>query len=74
MNDDPGWNHREQPLLVTPEWAIDFLGDKEARVLATPHLILWLEVTARNAVKPYLAKDTSRSGLKSISGISHRRP
>ena len=54
MNQIPVGATGEQPLLVTPEWAIDFLGDEEARVLSTPHLILWLEVTARNVVKPYL--------------------
>jgi fluoroacetyl-CoA thioesterase len=55
MNAIPVGTTGEQPLLVTPEWAIDFLGDEAARVLATPHLILWLEVTARNAIKPFLA-------------------
>jgi fluoroacetyl-CoA thioesterase len=55
MNAIPIGTFGEQPLLVTPEWAIDFLGDEKARVLATPNLILWLEVTARNAIKPYLA-------------------
>jgi predicted thioesterase len=55
MNEIPIGTTGEQRLLVTPEWAIDFLGDDEARVLSTPHLILWLEATARNAVKPYLA-------------------
>ncbi len=51
-------------MLVTPEWAIDFLGDEEARVLSTPHLILWLEVTARNAVKPYLDEGYESVGTK----------
>lgn len=55
MNEIPIGTTGEQPLLVTPEWTIDFLGDDEARVLSTPHLILCLEATARNAVKPYLA-------------------
>jgi fluoroacetyl-CoA thioesterase len=41
-------------LLVTPEVAIDFLGTEEARVLSTPHLIGYLELTARNALKPLL--------------------
>ena len=30
-------------LLVTPEVTIDFLGDEEARVLSTPHLIGYME-------------------------------
>lgn len=41
-------------MLVTGEVAIDFLGDDDARVLATPHLIGQLEMTARNLVKPML--------------------
>jgi predicted thioesterase len=64
MNEIPVGTMGEQPLLVTPEWAIDFLGDQEARVLSTPHLILWLEVTARNAVKPYLAMGYESVGTK----------
>jgi len=64
MNDIPVGTTGEQPLLVTPEWAIDFLGDPEARVLATPYLILWLEVTARNAVKPYLAEGYESVGTE----------
>lgn len=54
MNEIPVGTTGEQPLLVTPEYAIDFLGSVDARVLSTPHLILWLEVTARNAIKPFL--------------------
>lgn len=64
MNEIPVGAIGEQPLLVTPEWAIDFLGDEEARVLSTPHLILWLEVTARNAVKPYLDEGYESVGTK----------
>jgi fluoroacetyl-CoA thioesterase len=64
MNEIPVGTTGEQPLLVTPEWAIDFLGDEEARVLATPYLILWLEVTARNAVKPYLAEGYESVGTE----------
>jgi predicted thioesterase len=45
---------REEKLLVTSEVAIDFLGMETARVLATPHLIGHLEMTARNSVKPLL--------------------
>ncbi len=44
----------EMKLLVTSEVAIDFLGVDGARVLATPHLVGLLEMTARNAIKPYL--------------------
>ncbi len=64
MNEIPVGTISGQPLLVTPEWAIDFLGDEDARVLSTPHLILWLEVTARNAVKPYLDEGYESVGTK----------
>jgi len=44
----------EHTTLVTSDIAIDFLGNENARVLATPHLIGLLEMTARNAIKPHL--------------------
>jgi len=46
---------REENLLVTGEVAINFLGLEEARVLSTPHLIGFLEMTARNLIKEHLA-------------------
>ncbi|MCS7025174.1 MAG: thioesterase family protein [Bryobacteraceae bacterium] len=39
---------------MTSEIAIDFLGLEQARVLATPWLIMLLEMTARNMIKTYL--------------------
>lgn len=50
------------PLLVTPEVAIDFLGTDEARVLATPFLIGYMELTARNTIRPYLEPDEDSVG------------
>src|SRR5262245_6675883 len=44
----------EEKLLVTSEVATDFLGMEEARVLATPAMILWMERTSRMAVFPLL--------------------
>jgi len=41
-------------ILVTSEFAISFLENEQARVLATPWLIMHLEITARDTVKPYL--------------------
>lgn len=41
----------ERKLLVTGEVAIDFLGVEEARVLGTPFMIAFMELTARNSVK-----------------------
>jgi fluoroacetyl-CoA thioesterase len=42
---------REERLLVTSEVAIDFMGLETARVLSTPHLVGFLEMTARNLAK-----------------------
>ena len=44
----------EEQILVTSDVAIDFLGVEEARVLATPMLIMHLEMAARNSVKGLL--------------------
>jgi predicted thioesterase len=40
----------EKKRLVTSEVAIDFTGSEEARVLSTPNLIGFMEMTARDAV------------------------
>jgi fluoroacetyl-CoA thioesterase len=47
---------REERLLVTTEVAISFLELDDARVLATPQLIRWMEWTSRNNVLPMLDK------------------
>lgn len=44
----------EQHGVVTPDLAIDFLGLESARVLATPAMIMQLEMTARNSLVPLL--------------------
>ena len=54
MGDIPVGTRREEKLVVTPEFAIDFMGVKDARVLSTPNMILGLERTSRNAVLPLL--------------------
>ncbi len=41
-------------ILVSDENAISFLGNDGARVLGTPYMIYYLEMTARNSVKPFL--------------------
>lgn len=43
-------------MLVTGEVAIDFLGEEDARVLSTPHLIALMEWCCRNNIKRYLAE------------------
>jgi fluoroacetyl-CoA thioesterase len=44
----------EQKVLVTPDIAIDFLGHEGGRVLATPHMIMLMEMTCRNLIKSFL--------------------
>lgn len=45
---------RESKVPVTAENAISFLDNEQARVLGTPWLIAYLEMTARDLVKAYL--------------------
>lgn len=53
---------REQTLTVTDDVAINFLGPASGRVLATPALIMNLEMTARNLVKPYIGEEFDSVG------------
>ena len=54
----------EYRALVTSEIAIDFLGREDARVLGTPYLILLLEMTSRNSVKPLLPEGCDTVGTE----------
>ncbi len=54
MGTIPVGSQREEKILVTGEVAIDFLGVEEARVLSTPHLIGFLEMTSRNLLKTFV--------------------
>lgn len=56
-------------LLVTPETAIDFLGDERARVLSTPHMIAHMEWAARDALLPYL--DENEDSLGTVVHVRH---
>jgi len=56
-------------LLVTPETAIDFLGDERARVLSTPHMIAYMEWAARDARLPYL--DPNEDSLGTLVNVRH---
>jgi len=56
-------------LLVTPETAIDFIGDERARVLSTPHMIAYMEWAAREAIRPYL--DENEDSLGTLVDIRH---
>lgn len=52
----------EHTLVVTEDIAINFLGVEGGQVLATPALIMNLEMAARNAVKPYLGAEFDSVG------------
>jgi len=54
MPNVPAGAVHEQKLLVTNEVAVDFLGMEAARVLATPWMIAYMEMTARNGILPFL--------------------
>ena len=45
---------REQKILVTSEVAINFLGLEGARVLSTPNMIGFMEMTCRNLLMEYV--------------------
>jgi fluoroacetyl-CoA thioesterase len=44
----------ERKLLVTTDIAITFLGADGPRVLSTPHMIGFMEITCRDTVLPFL--------------------
>ena len=53
MRDLIGVKH-EESIAVDDSTAVSFLGHAGARVLGTPWMILWMERTSRDAVKPFL--------------------
>lgn len=54
----------EHTLTVTEDIAINFLGVEGGRVLATPALIMNLEMAARNAIKPLLGDEHDSVGTE----------
>ena len=60
---------REERLRVTNENAINFLGMEGARVLSTPHMIGYMERTARNLALPMLAEGFDTVGT--IVNVKH---
>lgn len=62
MANIPVGTTHEEKLLVTSEVAIDFLDVEGARVLGTPYMIAYMEMTARNAVKPFLEEGLDTVG------------
>ncbi len=59
----------EERLLVTSDVAISFLEIDEARVLATPQMIRYMEWTSRNLVKQFLNAGYDTVGTK--VNVSH---
>jgi fluoroacetyl-CoA thioesterase len=51
-------------IVVTNDNAISFLGRDDARVLATPWLIMYLEMTSRDAVKSFLLESEDTVGTQ----------
>lgn len=64
MNDIPVGSRAEHHILVTGEASIDFLGSGQARVLATPWMIAYMEWTARNAIQPHLSDGWDSVGTR----------
>jgi fluoroacetyl-CoA thioesterase len=60
---------REERLLVTSDVAINFLEIAEARVLATPEMIRYMERTSRNLLKPLL--EAGYDSLGTHVNVSH---
>ena len=52
----------EQKYVVTQDVAISFMGPGVTPVLSTPALIMWLELAAREAVRPLLGLDEDTVG------------
>jgi fluoroacetyl-CoA thioesterase len=69
MPDIPIGTHHSSEVLVTDSNAISFLGRADARVFATPWLIAHIEMTARDAVKPYLLDSEDTVGTQ--VNVSH---
>ena len=59
----------EHNVLVTTEIAVNFMGMEEARVLGTPFMIMLMEMTSRNAVKPFL--DPGFDTVGTVVNVSH---
>jgi fluoroacetyl-CoA thioesterase len=59
----------EKKLLVTTEVAITFLGVEGARVLSTPHMIGFMEMTCRDTVLPFL--DSGHDTVGTHVNVAH---
>jgi predicted thioesterase len=59
----------EENLTVTDGMAITFLGLDAARVLSTPHLIAFMEMTSRNLIK--LFQEPGEDSVGTMVNIRH---
>jgi len=59
----------EKKILVTSEVATKFMGVDAARVLSTPHMIGFMEITCRDAVLPLL--DAGHDTVGTQVHVSH---
>lgn len=64
MSSIPVGAQHEVEVVVDERIAINFLGREEARVLATPWLIAYLEMVSRDLVKPYLSEGEDTVGTE----------
>jgi fluoroacetyl-CoA thioesterase len=64
MPDIPIGSRHTFEVLVTSDNATSFLGRDDARVLATPWLIMYLEITSRDTVKPFLLDSEDTVGTQ----------
>ncbi len=69
MADIPVGTKGERQVLVTSEVAISFMGVEGARVLATPHMIMFMERTCRDTVLPLLERGHDTVGTQ--VNVSH---
>ncbi len=60
--DIPRGAKREESRQVTDEIAIRFLGHEGARVLSTPHMIGFMEMTCRNLIKQFVGSGEDSVG------------
>jgi fluoroacetyl-CoA thioesterase len=64
-----GVRHVES-IVVDDHTAVSFLGHPDARVLGTPWMILWMERTSRDAVKPLLPEGWDTVGT--VVNVRHQ--
>ncbi len=53
----------EQHYVVTEREAIDFMGPEVPRVLSTPSLVNWMELTSRDNLAPLLSPGEDSVGV-----------